>query len=802
MLLSFEWLKELIHLDLSPDELAGILTMSGTEVEGVEYYGDWIKGVVVGEISTVDAHPNSSSLSVLSVDTGKEKLRVVAGIPGLKAGLKVGVARRGARLWNVDRIDPVEIRGVVSEGKLCSEMDVGVSDEEEKLLVLERDVLSGTDVCAYLKLGDPVFNLEITPNRGDCMSVAGIARELSTLTGIPVEVTPIALREIDDMTDGHITVSIEDPDGCGRYAARIVQGVSIGESPLWMKIRLKKIGLRPINNIVDATNYIMAETGHPLHAFDYDRLSSKVIVVRQSSPGEKFVTLDGEAHDLPPETVMITDGNHPVAIGGIMGGENSEVTDGTTRILLECAYFDPERIFDSSRRLHIASEASGKFSHGVDPERIPSVIDRAAALIGELSDGEVLKGRVDVYPLEFHPAAVDVRPSRVNKVLGTAIAGERMKEILSSLGCGVDESGEGVDVLTVVPPTFRSDLRIEEDFIEEIGRIHGYDTIEPSLPLINREFIEINRKDAFKRELRTVLRGMGFTEVITSSFSDERDLVDLGYDDYSPGVKIINSGNEEEGILRVSLIPSLLKVVSWNVNRKNVDLKLFEYGKIYLSNREKGTRDEREMLGAVLLGNRFQSAREYTGQRIDFFDVKGVVENLFHQIGIREWSFRQDCSRPYDSTQSARIFSARNREIGRFGALSRELPEKKDIEETIFAIELFSGDILSLIQRSTGFEPYSRYPASERDISLLVPLNVSCEDISKRIYEVNKELIKEVVLIDFYQGKQIPGNRKGMTFRIFFQSAERTLRDEEVDGIFSSTIDELANAFGIALRDR
>ncbi|MBA4370709.1 MAG: phenylalanine--tRNA ligase subunit beta, partial [Coriobacteriaceae bacterium] len=644
MLVSMKWLKTLVDVDLATAELVERLDMTGTAVEAVRGAGASLAGVVVGQVLTKEKHPEADKLWVTTVDIGAdEPLTIVCGAQNFDAGDKVPVATVGAVLPNGMRIEKAKLRGIVSFGMNCSAAELGLGEDASGLLVLPADAPVGVPFAEYRGMSDTVLELEVTPNRPDCLSMAGVAREVGAVLGVAASLPAQTPAETGAPAADRASVTIEDPDLCPRYTARLITGVSIGPSPEWLAERVTGAGARPINNIVDITNYVMFELGQPLHAFDARTLGvdggKASIVVRRAREGEKMTTLDGQERSLAEGMLLICDPTGPVALGGVMGGGRTEVSEGTVDILLESACFQPASIGLTSRGLGLISEASTRFERGVDPNGCVAALDRAAALMAEIAGGEVAPGVIDVYPRPADPRPLELRIDRLNAVLGTSIAAEEAARILVRLGLGVTGGG---DVLAVTVPTFRPDLVREIDLVEEVARVWGMDRVPGTLPAgrgrVGALTVEQRRRD----RMGSALRAAGLNQTMTYSFVDPEDLARLGWElaEDELQVELMNPMSSEQSVMRTTLAPGLLRSVSYNQRRGVEDVHLYELGTVFVSALGRKLPRERASLAGVLAGSWSRPGWNDAGTPLDFFDGKGVIASLMEELGIARWQVR------------------------------------------------------------------------------------------------------------------------------------------------------------------
>ncbi|MCK4426932.1 MAG: phenylalanine--tRNA ligase subunit beta [candidate division Zixibacteria bacterium] len=791
MKVSYKWLKELVNFDWLPEELAAKLTDAGVEVETITPLGKGLERVVVGEIKGIQKHPQADNLSICEVEIGSEFLQIVCGAPNVKEKAKVPVALIGARLPTGMEIIKTTLRGVDSFGMICSEKELGIGEDQKGIMILGSELKIGLPISVALDLEDFVLDLDLTPNRADCLSIIGVARDVGALFGSSVKKPQIKFNETDELTKDWAEVEIEDSSACPRYAARVIKDVKIKSSPFWLKRKLESVGMRPINNVVDITNFVMMETGHPLHAFDYDLFSQRKVIVRRAEDGEKFITLDEVERTLNNEVLLITDGKRPVAIAGIMGGMESEVSTDTKNVLLESAYFDPKVIRRGRIFLGISTEASQRFERGVDPNGVVNSANRVCQLLEELAEGKVLKGVVDNYSSPIMPAQVILRPHRVNQILATNLKSKEMVQILKRLDMEVRENQD----LQVRVPTFRPDLSREIDLIEEITRIYGYDKIETSLRASGNLVTPISEEDKLVTNLRRLLVGKGFFEVLTNNLVDPRILKKLCPD--LSTVNLQNALSEEMSVLATSLAQSLLSVISWNKNRKEEDLRIFELGKVYIA-KENELPEERLHLCLALLGKREPIHWGMEDTEVDLYDLKGVLESLVDNLYL---SFRLDPQKNalLKSDNSFEI-KIDDETIGISGEVAEEILELFEIEDKVFAAELDFEKLLACIPKKKAILPLPKFPPVDRDIAMVIDEEILSERISDKIKMVGGDFIEELSLFDLYRGKQIPPGKKSLAYSIRYRSKDKTLTDEEVEKIHQKVISKLKKSFGASLR--
>ena len=791
MKVSYKWLKELVDFDWSPEELAAKLTDAGVEVETITPLGKGLERVVVGKIKRIQKHPQADHLSVCEVEIGSEFLQIVCGALNVKEKAKVPVALMGARLPIGMVITKTTLREVDSFGMICSEKELGIGEDQKGIMILDSELKIGLPISVALDLEDFVLDLDLTPNRPDCLSIIGVARDVGALFGSSVKKPQTKFNETDELTKDWVDVEIQDYSACPRYAARVVKDIKIKSSPFWLKRKLESLGMRSINNVVDITNFVMMETGHPLHAFDYDLFSQKKVVVRRAEKGEKFITLDEVECPLNNEILLITDGKRPVAIAGIMGGMESEVSESTKNVLLESAYFDPKIIRRGRIFLGISTEASQRFERGMDPNGVVNATNRTCQLLEELAGGKVLKGVVDNYPSPIMPAQVTLRPQRVNQILGTNLKSKEMVQILKRLDMEISENQD----LKVRVPTFRPDLSREIDLIEEITRIYGYDKIETSLRASGNLVTPIAEEDKLAAKLKRLLVGKGYFEVLTNNLVDPKISKELCPNLSS--VELQNPLSEEMSVLATSLAPGLLSVISWNKNRKEEDLRIFELGKVYIA-RENKMPEERLYLCLALSGKRAPVHWGMEETEVDLYDLKGVLESLGDSLCVLfRFDPKKNALLKSDNSFEIKIDGER---VGILGEVAKEILELFEIKDKVFTAELDFQKLLALIPKKKPFLPLPKFPPVDRDIAMVIDEEILSERIRDKIKMVGGDLIEELILFDVYRGKQIPPGKKSLAYSIRYRSKDKTLTDEEVEKIHQEVISELEKSFGASLR--
>lgn len=803
MRVSLNWLKDYVGIDMAPDALAERLTMRGLEVEGLEPAGQGLEDVIVARILAVRQHPHADSLHVCDVDTGSGTRQVVCGAPNVRVGALAPLALPGTTLPNGMIIREARFRGIVSSGMLLAEDEMGLTEDHEGIMVLPEDLTPGTSLPDCLPVTDWVFELGVTPNRPDCNSVIGIAREIAALEGEPIRWPEIDLGEPGPPVDSLTRVDIEDPQGCPRYAAGIIQGVRIGPSPFWMRYRLHLAGMRAISNIVDVTNFVMLEMGQPLHAFDYHLLHENRIVVRRARAGEAFTTLDGKTHRLPPEALLICDADRAVGLAGIMGGLNSEISPETRDVLLESAFFDPMTIRRGAKRLGISTEASYRFERCIDIEGVPRALGRALSLMARLSGGRVARGIVDNYPAPAQRPVIELRVQRTNRFLGTEVDKETVVTQLRSLEMRVEEM-EG-DRLRVMPPSFRPDLTREVDLVEEVARMIGYELIPVTYPPVRPVEEPQAPELRLAGRVRNLMAGFGFSEIITYSFVP-KDFLSLpgvqGVDSLTAVVSLLNPLSAEQSVLRTSLVPGVLSAARMNVIYEERDLRLFEWGKVFLACPGKPLPEEQTVLAALMTGQA-QGRTWYQPQRpVDYYDIKGVAEGLLHGLGVRDPVFVRGTDLPWYAADTAATILCNGAGVGRLGRIHPALLGAYELKtEDAYLLEMQIPALLARLPAGARFQSLPRFPAVYRDISLLVRKEVESARIVEIIRGTGGPLVAAVSIFDLYSGKEIDDSEKALAFRIAYRSAEGTLEGGEVNTLHERIIERIREETGGRLRE-
>lgn len=775
MLISLDWLKEYVDINEDIKELENALTMIGQEVEAIEEQGKHLDNIVVGKIEEYGKHPDSDKLSLLKVDVGtEENLQIICGAQNHKLGDKVVVAKIGAELPGDFKIKKTAIRGVESYGMLCSEKELGIGDSHEGIIILPEDAPLGKGIKEYLEQDDVIFELEITPNRPDCLSHIGIAREVAAYYGRNVKYPTIDLNEVTETVYDNIHVEIEDKERCKRYSAKIIRNVKVGESPEWLKRRLKAVGIRPINNVVDITNYIMMEYNQPMHAFDLKKLEGKKIIVRSANKGEKLVTLDGVERELNEKELVIADEKKVIAIAGVMGGENTEVDSETTDILLEVAYFTPENIRKTSKAMGLSSESSYRFERGVDRDNIDTVVNRAAYLIQEIAGGSVLSGIENVYVEKPEKCEINLNIDKLNKFIGKKLGIEEVGKIFTNLELEIKNFGE--NTLTVIPPSYREDLTRTADLYEEVIRMYGFENIEDKMP---KENIRPGQKDAETIAVdssKTALVELGLQEVINYSFIPENALGKVKME--AEVLRIKNPINEDMVVMRPTLVYSVLANIRDNFNRNIFDLKIFEVSRTFETAVELA--EEVVKVAIALGGKANKELWNPKPQAYDFYDIKGYVESFLELMGLSRYQLSRSQSKTFHPGRSADICIGRD-VIGSFGEIHPDVAEAMEIDkEKVYVAELDLFKILKYAKNKIKYQKIVKYPAVTRDLAFVLDTEVLVGDM---LMDINKSsgIIENVELFDVYQGERIESGKKSVAMNIVMRSDKGTLAEEDVN---------------------
>jgi len=796
VLVPVNWLKDYVDIDIDTKTLADAMTMSGTKVEEIINTGDEVKNVVVGKVLEIKVHPNADRLFISNVDVGDRVLQIVTGAQNVKEGDYVPIALNGAVLPGEVKIESGKIRGEASQGMMCSALELSLDleklsqNKKEGIFILDQVVKPGTDIREVIDMGDEIIDFEITTNRPDCLSITGIAREVSATLGIPFKKPEIKIDEVEGNIKEYVKgITIEAPDLCYRYAARVVDGIKIEPSPQWMQKRLLQAGMRPINNIVDVTNYVMLEMGQPLHAFDLEKVAGRSIIVRRAQDGEEMLTLDGKNRVLRETDLVIADMEKAVGIAGVMGGENTEITQQTRTILLESANFNSYSIRMTAKKLGLRSEASSRFEKGIDPNLAEEVVNRAVMLMEQLGAGKVVKGLVDEYPESVYPHIVEASPQRVNDLLGTDVSESQMIDILESLEMEVEKVGE---TFRITVPTFRQDIQIEDDIAEEVARIYGYDKIPKTIMTGSWVQGKISQKQKLENNVKDVLCGCGMYEITTYSFESPTVFDKLRIPRESTLRKVVTIKNplgEDYSIMRTTLLPAMLNVLSLNYNRGVKKARLYEVAPRYIAG-EIPLRElprERKTISLGMYGDE------------SFYSIKGIIEVLLEELNILNYKFRKIEHPSYHQGRTAEIL-VDGEILGIIGEIHPEVAEKYQLDTKIYTGELDMELLVSKTVHDIKYSPLPKFPAINRDIAVLLDQDIEAAKIEEIMREVGGELIEKIEFFDVYTGEQIPDGKKSVAYSLVLRAKDRTLKDQDANLLMEKIINNLQNELGARLR--
>ncbi len=794
MLISLDWLKQYVDIDENIKELENTLTMIGQEVEAIEVQGAHLDNVVVGQVVEYGKHPDSEKLSLLKVDAGDAApLQIICGATNHKEGDKVVVAKIGAVLPGDFKIKKAKVRGVESFGMLCSEVELGIGEDADGIIILPEDAPVGTEYRKYMGLDDTIFELEITPNRPDCLSHIGIAREVAAYYGRKVKYPKYELEEVIEPTSDNVTVDIQDKERCKRYTARVLKNVKVGESPEWLKKRLRAIGLRPINNIVDVTNFVMFEYNHPMHAFDLQKLSGNKIVIREAEAGEKIVTLDGEERELNNKELVIADEEKAVAIAGIMGGENTQVDEETTDLLLEVAYFTPENIRSTSKALGLSSDSSYRFERGIDRDNSEEVINRAASLMKEVAGGEILNGNTDKYIEKFEEREVTLDLGKLNKFVGKEITLEEVGEILRNLGLEIKTSAG--NIITVCPPSYRGDLTRTADLYEEVIRMYGFENIEDKMPTANIEAGSKDEETMVVENMKGAIVELGLQEVINYSFIPVNALEKVKVE--AETISIKNPLNEDMTVMRPTLIYSLLSNIRDNFNRNQFDLKLFEVSRTFTPAEELANEDLK--VAIALAGRASKDLWDAKPEAHDFYDLKGYVENFLGLMGMNRFQLDRSENPTFHPGRSADIKMGRDI-VGTFGEIHPDVAENMGIKkERAYVAELDVAKILKYGKAGIKYERIVKFPEVTRDLAILVDADVL---VGNMVADIKKSsnIIENVELFDVYVGERVEEGKKSVAVQVSMRKATGTLEEKEITGAIEKILGTIKKRYNGEIR--
>ncbi|MGA2516599.1 MAG: phenylalanine--tRNA ligase subunit beta [Thermodesulfobacteriota bacterium] len=801
MKVSLNWIKEYVEIRMGLKELTNLLTMAGLEVEGATSVGEGLEKVVVAEIQSIRRHPNADRLSLVEAKTDRETFSIVCGATNIKEGQRVPLALVGARLPNGVEIKRSKIRGVASDGMLCSETELALGQDTSGIMILPASVSLGEDLGEALSLRDAVLDISVTPNRPDCLCVIGVAREIAALTHQRIKYPGSSLTNQGEEIHQKTSVTILDQDLCPRYVARMIERVKIGPTPNWMSNRLESVGIRSINNVVDVTNYVMMEYGQPLHAFDFELLGGGRIIVRRAKEGEEFITLDGVKRTLDGEMLMICDAAKPVAVAGVMGGLNSEIKEDTKRVLLESAYFNPAGIRRTSKKLSLETEAAYRFGRGIDYGGCLAAANRATQLIHDLADGRAVEGVVDVYPIPIEPSPIRLSVEKIHQVLGTKVSAALARNYLEDLELEV--RGEGQDCLVVTPPSFRGDLEREIDLIEEVARLDGYEKIPLTLPKGPPSSEGRSKEFVVEKKAVDTLIYHGYHETITYSFTSPAswDRIALPSDDpRRRHLRILNPLTEDFSVMRTTLIPGLMETARYNISRKNSNLKLFELRKVFFPQEGERLPKEVKFLAGLAMGFDRDPHWAFSSRSVDFYDVKGCVEDLLENLQIKGAKFSRADDVPYLHPGKGSRVVVDHEILGVLGEAHPQVLGHYELHGAAYLFELDFSKMVKWAGERRGFQPLPKFPAVYRDLSIVVDKDLEVERVMEAIRSFHQPFVEEVAVFDIYQGPPIQGGKKGISCRIRYQANDRTLTDEEVNRYHEELFSRLKEGFQLDLR--
>lgn len=784
MLISNEWLKEYVTIDDSVSNLAERITRTGIEVDDLIDYTKDIKNLVVGFVKLKDKHPDADKLNVCQVDIGEdEPVQIVCGAPNVDAGQYVIVAKVGGRLPGGIKIKRAKLRGERSEGMICSLQEIGISSNyipksfESGIYVFSEAQVPGTDALQALYLDDQVMEFDLTPNRADALSMIGTAYEVAALYNTKMTKPDTTSNELELSANDELTVTIENEDKVPYYSARVVHDVTIEPSPIWMQARLIKAGIRPINNVVDISNYVLLEYGQPLHMFDQDAIGSQQIVVRQANEGEKMTTLDDTERELLTSDIVITNGQTPIALAGVMGGDFSEVKEQTSNIVIEGAIFDPVSIRHTSRRLNLRSESSSRFEKGIATEFVDEAVDRACYLLQTYANGKVLKDRVSSGELGAFITPIDITADKINRTIGFDLSQNDIVTIFNQLGFDTEIND---DVITVLVPSRRKDITIKEDLIEEVARIYGYDDIPSTLPVFDKVTSgQLTDRQYKTRMVKEVLEGAGLDQAITYSLVSKEDATAFSMQQRQT-IDLLMPMSEAHASLRQSLLPHLIEAASYNVARKNKDVKLFEIGNVFFANGEGELPDQVEYLSGILTGDYVVNQWQGKKETVDFYLAKGVVDRVSEKLNL-EFSYRRADIDGLHPGRTAEIL-LENKVVGFIGELHPTLAADNDLKRT-YVFELNFDALMAVSVGYINYQPIPRFPGMSRDIALEVDQNIPAADLLSTIHAHGGNILKDTLVFDVYQGEHLEKGKKSIAIRLNYLDTEETLTDERVSKV-------------------
>lgn len=807
MLVSLNWLKNYVDIgNISAEDLAEKITKSGIEVDGIDYIAEKSVGVVIGYVTSCEKHPNADKLNLCHVDVGDETLQIICGAPNVRQGQKVAVAKPGAVLPGNFKIKKVKLRGIESNGMICSLQELGIEDKyvpkdiARGIFVFPDDAEVGTDVQSLLNLDDAVLEFDLTPNRADCLSMLGVAYEVAAILGKPITLPDEKLDTTGENAEDYISVKVEAPELNPYYGAFIIKDVEIKPAPLWMRNYLIAAGIRPINNVVDITNYVLLEYGQPLHAFDYDRLDSREILVRTARDKETIVTLDEKERVLSADDLVITNGKEPVALAGVMGGFDTEVTAQTKTILLEAAYFSGASIRKTVKATGLRSEASTRYEKGIDPNRVKRAGIRACQLLAEYAGGKVLSGTVAFDELDRSEKTVDIVTDEINKRLGTTIQTKEITDILKQLRFNYEQDG---DHFHVYAPTRRGDIAIFEDMLEEIARIYGYDNLPYTLPKGVSQAGGLTERQTLKRKVKRFLQGTGLMETSTYTLTNKESIHQFISPEWRgldlEPVQVAMPMTEDHQFLRLSILPELLRSVSYNHARNQLNPAFYELGSVFVGNEKTLTKQPQEVLrlsGSLTgewIGNQWQQEMK----QVDFYVVKGMVEGLFNYLEMPV-AFEQTVLPEMHPGRCVTLV-LNSEVIGFTGQVHPKVAGNLDVKD-VYIFDINMEKVLEAVDPEQDYHHIPRYPSIARDIAFVLDDDTKAGDVQQAIYELGAPLIKEVRIFDVYKGENLPDEKKSVAYSLLYQDPDKTLKDEEVEASYQKIVDTVNKKFDAYVR--
>lgn len=800
MRVSFEWLNELVEINCSAEELADKLTMAGIAVEEIEDQGARYRGMIVVRIKEIVKHPEADKLRIAQVDAGdKGTLQIITNATNVNVGDLVPLATVGTILADGHEIVKAKLKGVESLGMFCGGEELGLEKESDGVWIFKEDLQPGTPIAEVLKATDKVLVLELTANRADCMGMINVAREAAAVMGTKLKLPQFDLRESGKATSDLIKIDIEAPDLCPRYSAKVCSGVKLGPSPEWMQKRLTAAGIRPINNVVDITNYVLMEYNQPLHSFDYDKIAAKHIIVRRAKDGETLLTLDDQERKLSSDQLVIADTEQSLCVAGVMGGASSEVTAETTNVLLESAYFAPISIRRTSKALEMRSESSTRFERGIDPNGVINALNRAAYLLQTICGAEVSVGCVDNYPSMIVPTTVKTTYARINSLLGTQLADAEIRKYLESVDFKVTEvDGE----IIAEAPSYRRDVAYMADLAEEVARLYGYDNIQPTLPENRGEIGLRTPSQKLHWELRRLLQGNGLSEIYTYSLYAKNTAAKLSIkadDCLAKSVELMDPLTEDQAVMRTTLLDGMLTSMAFNIKRRQPDVAFYEISRVYLPVEGSVLPEEPTHLSIGLTGRFADQGWNQPKQTVDFYSIKGFFELLIDSFKIAKVKLAPS-ERPYMHPGQAAEIMFGGKSVGYFGQVHPRVLKEYGLSQSAFVLELDTEFLVANRNQNIKFKALPKFPAVQRDLALVLPQEIKVSEIISQIKQLGGELLEQVELFDVYQGEQVAAGCRSLAFSLSYRADDRTLNDQEVQNIQKNLLEKLNQKYGAEIR--